>query len=130
VPTVGKNLGSYSQLAAEMKEVSHQLVHSHHHRDGDGGDDGGGDDGGADAGQLVDNDHHGGGGDISSMLMNSSPSNNVGGFKSCTLELSIDVLIYLTLNQSVTFVWILTGTNIRIYSCQENDANEYPNILV
>ena len=32
--------------------------------------------------------------------------------------------------QSVTFVWILTRTNIRIYSCQENDTNEYPNIFV
>ena len=33
-------------------------------------------------------------------------------------------------NQSVTFVWILIRTNIRIYSCQENDTNEYPNIFV
>ena len=35
------------------------------------------------------------------------------------------VLLQLRLaNQSMTFVWILTGTNIRIYSCQENDTNE------
>ena len=33
-------------------------------------------------------------------------------------------------NQSVTFVWILIRTNIRIYSCQENDTNEYLNIFV
>ena len=33
-------------------------------------------------------------------------------------------------NQSVTFVWILIRTKIRIYSCQENDTNEYPNIFV
>ena len=33
-------------------------------------------------------------------------------------------------DQSVTFVWILIRTNIRIYSCQENDTNEYPNIFV
>ena len=41
------------------------------------------------------------------------------------------VLLQLRLaNQSMTFVWILTGTNIRIYSCQENDTNKYPNIFV
>ena len=34
------------------------------------------------------------------------------------------------IKQSVTFVWILIRTNIRIYSCQENDMNEYPNIFV
>ena len=34
------------------------------------------------------------------------------------------------LNQSVTFVWILIRTNIRIYSYRENDTNEYPNIFV
>ena len=33
-------------------------------------------------------------------------------------------------NQSVTFLWILIRTNIQIYSCQENDTNEYPNIFV
>ena len=32
--------------------------------------------------------------------------------------------------QSVIFVWILIPTNIRIYSCQENDMNEYPNIFL
>ena len=32
--------------------------------------------------------------------------------------------------QSVTFVWILTRTNIRIYWFQENDTNEYLNIFV
>ena len=32
--------------------------------------------------------------------------------------------------QSVTFVWILIRTNIRIYSYWENDTNEYPNIFV
>ena len=35
-----------------------------------------------------------------------------------------------SLKQSVTFVWILTQTNIRIYSYQENDTNEYTNIFV
>ena len=34
------------------------------------------------------------------------------------------------LKQSVTFIWILIRTNIRIYSCQENNPNEYPNIFV
>ena len=37
---------------------------------------------------------------------------------------------WLIMVQSVTFVWILIRTNIRIYSCQENDTNEYPNIFV
>ena len=36
----------------------------------------------------------------------------------------------LQIDQSVTFVWILTQMNIRIYLCQENDTNEYPNIFV
>ena len=39
-------------------------------------------------------------------------------------------LLVTVLDQSVTFVWILIRTNIRIYSCQENDMNEYPNIFV
>ena len=34
------------------------------------------------------------------------------------------------LKQSLTFVWILTRTNIRIYLCQKNDTNEYTNIFV
>ena len=34
------------------------------------------------------------------------------------------------LDQSVTFVWILIRTNIRIYSYQENYTNEYPNVFV
>ena len=32
--------------------------------------------------------------------------------------------------QSVTFVKILIQMNIRIYSYQKNDTNEYPNIFV
>ena len=39
-------------------------------------------------------------------------------------------LVWLGSFQSVTFVWILIRTNIRIYSCKENDTNEYPNIFV
>ena len=35
-----------------------------------------------------------------------------------------------TRSPSVSFVWILIRTNIWIYSFQENDTNEYPNIFV
>ena len=53
------------------------------------------------------------------------------------LSISLDEIIHISLSninqkiakQSVTFVWILIRTNIRIYSCQENDTNEYPNIF-
>ena len=45
-------------------------------------------------------------------------------------EVSHGVTLDMCFNQSVTFVWILTGTNIRIYSCQENKTNKYPNIFV
>ena len=34
-----------------------------------------------------------------------------------------------SLKQSVTFVLILIQRNIPIYSSQENDTNEYPNIF-
>ena len=37
-------------------------------------------------------------------------------------------LLLITLYQSVTFVLILIRTNIRIYSYQENNTNEYPNM--
>ena len=39
-------------------------------------------------------------------------------------------MLCANVNQSVTFVWILTRTNIRIFSFQENDTNEHPNIFV
>ena len=38
--------------------------------------------------------------------------------------------LFVTLDQSVTFVLILIRMNIRIYSYQENYSNEYLNIFV